>query len=80
VTLNERLDYFGTTVNLAARLQGESQGGDIVLSEEIVDDPAASPLVAGAALAAETAPVKGFADPVRFWRLRTTPTTSADAA
>ena len=32
VNLNDRLDYFGSTVNMAARLQGQSQGGDIVLS------------------------------------------------
>ena len=32
VTLNDRLDYFGRTVNLAARLQGESRGDDIVMS------------------------------------------------
>ena len=32
VTLNDRLDYFGSTVNMAARLQGQSAGGDIVLS------------------------------------------------
>ena len=35
VTLNERQDYFGQTVNLAARLQGESRGGDIVLSQTL---------------------------------------------
>jgi adenylate cyclase len=34
VTLNDRLDYFGSAVNLAARLQGESLGGDIVMSNE----------------------------------------------
>jgi len=39
VNLNEILDYFGTTVNLAARVQKESQGGDIVLTEEIWSDP-----------------------------------------
>lgn len=27
------LDYFGTTVNMAARVQGESSGGDIVLTQ-----------------------------------------------
>jgi class 3 adenylate cyclase len=31
VNLDERLDYFGTTVNVAARVQGESEGADIVL-------------------------------------------------
>ena len=32
VTLNDRLDYFGSTVNMAARLQGQSAGDDIVFS------------------------------------------------
>jgi len=39
VTFNDRLDYFGSTVNLAARLQGQSKGGDIILSSEIAADP-----------------------------------------
>jgi class 3 adenylate cyclase len=69
VTLNDRLDYFGTTVNLAARLQAESRGDDIVLSGEIVEDPEASKLLAGLLLAAEFAPIKGFEEPIRFWRL-----------
>ena len=34
------LDYFGTTVNIAARLQEESLGGDIVLSDDIMADSA----------------------------------------
>jgi class 3 adenylate cyclase len=37
VTLNEALDYFGRMVNMAARIQGESKGGDIVLSRAIFD-------------------------------------------
>jgi class 3 adenylate cyclase len=32
VTLNERLDYFGTTVNIAARVQGLSDGRDVMAS------------------------------------------------
>jgi class 3 adenylate cyclase len=69
VTLNDRLDYFGSTVNLAARLQGQSHGGDIVMSEPLVADPTVAPFVAGLPLVAETAEVKGFREPVRFWRL-----------
>jgi class 3 adenylate cyclase len=37
VTLNERLDYFGTTVNLAARVQGMSEGGDILVTQALAD-------------------------------------------
>ncbi|HXI26672.1 MAG TPA: adenylate/guanylate cyclase domain-containing protein [Pyrinomonadaceae bacterium] len=40
VTLNDRLDYFGSTVNLAARLEGQSTGCDIVLSNVVYSDPA----------------------------------------
>ena len=45
VNLNDRLDYFGSTVNMAARLQGQSEGGDIVLSRAVADDPAVKPLL-----------------------------------
>ena len=38
VTLNDILDYFGTAVNLAARIQKESRGGDTVLTEDIWSD------------------------------------------
>ena len=78
VTLNDRLDYFGSTANLAARLQGESRGGDIVVSQALASDPAVAPLLRGVASAAETATVKGFASPIAFLRLQ--PAQSAAAA
>ncbi len=39
VTLNDRLDYFGSTVNMAARLEGLSTGKDIIISRALYDDP-----------------------------------------
>ncbi len=69
VSLNERLDYFGSTVNMAARLQGQSEGGDIVLSRAVADDPAVKPLLAGIAAREESVPLKGFAEPVGFVRV-----------
>ncbi len=39
VNQNDILDYFGTTANLAARLQRESEGNDIVMSEDVWRDP-----------------------------------------
>lgn len=39
VTLNDRLDYFGSTVNLAARLEGQSNGNDVVISNIVYTDP-----------------------------------------
>jgi class 3 adenylate cyclase len=38
VTLNERLDYFGTTVNLAARTEGQSRGDDIVMTASTLEN------------------------------------------
>jgi class 3 adenylate cyclase len=70
VTLNDRLDYFGSTVNMAARLQGQSDGGDIVLSPELAEDGAVAPLLAGLQVARDQASLKGFDQPIRFIRLR----------
>jgi class 3 adenylate cyclase len=69
VSLNERLDYFGSTVNMAARLQGQSEGGDIVLSRAVADDPAVKPLLAVVSARVESVLLKGFAEPVGFVRV-----------
>jgi class 3 adenylate cyclase len=68
--LNDRLDYFGRTVNLAARLQGESRGGDIVLSETMASDPAVTTVLEALAPVAESAVVKGFPEPVALRRVQ----------
>lgn len=46
VTLNDRLDYFGCTVNMAARLEGLSTGEDVVISNTVYADPEVSELLA----------------------------------
>lgn len=73
VTLNERLDYFGTTVNVAARLVEQSTGGDVVISEAVFHDPAVrawldnppTPLV----VRGDAAHLKGFDAPLPIYRL-----------
>ena len=44
VTLNGRLDYFGSTVNIAARLSDLAQGGEVILSKAVLEDPEAREL------------------------------------
>jgi class 3 adenylate cyclase len=73
VNQNGRLDYFGSTVNLAARLVSLSSGDDVVVSEAVVADPEVSDLLAGEGRVDSTrleAALKGF-DEERFelWRL-----------
>jgi adenylate cyclase len=36
MTANDNLDYFGRTVNLAARVADQSQGGDVVLLRDVL--------------------------------------------
>lgn len=75
VTLNERLDYFGSTVNLAARLEGLSTGSDVVISRAVYDDPEVRDLVDGpnselSAAGFEMA-LKGFdEEQFQLWRVR----------
>jgi class 3 adenylate cyclase len=38
VNANDHLDYFGRTVNVAARVSAESTGGDVVLLKEVLEE------------------------------------------
>jgi adenylate cyclase len=74
VTLNDRLDYFGSTVNLAARLEGQSTGGDVVISTAVYSDPEVRELLqecpAGLVARRFTIPLKGFDDEqFELWRV-----------
>ena len=39
VNLNDRLDYFGSTVNITSRLPGFSSGGEVIFTQSIQNDP-----------------------------------------
>ena len=69
VTLNSRLDYYGSAANKAARLEAQSTGGDIVLSPEFAADPEVAQLLAGLPVREESAQLKGFPQPVVFLRI-----------
>ena len=74
VNLNDRLDYFGSTVNIAARLPAFSQGGELVFTEEINDDPEVRQFLVEnvklGSLSPFAANVKGFDEPFTVWKLR----------
>ena len=75
VTLNDRLDYFGSTVNLAARLEGLSSGSDVIISRSVYEDVQVRELLESKRLSAVEfdMQLKGFADE-RFalWRVSET--------
>jgi class 3 adenylate cyclase len=62
VTLNERLDYFGTTVNLASRMEGQAHGDDLILSAAVLRDPGVQQALAETPTRVEpfSALLKGF--------------------
>ncbi|MCW5771632.1 MAG: adenylate/guanylate cyclase domain-containing protein [Rhodospirillaceae bacterium] len=53
VTLNDRQDYFGQTVNIAARVQGLAVSREIFATESVVSHPEASKLLASSGLVPE---------------------------
>lgn len=72
VTLNERPDYFGGTVNIAARVQSLSRGGDVLFTEAIRADTEAAQLLADRTLSSEHAYLKGIDEPVLVHRILAT--------
>jgi class 3 adenylate cyclase len=50
VMLNERLDYFGQTVNIAARVQGLCQSRSIFATKPVVEPPQAARILSDAGL------------------------------
>jgi class 3 adenylate cyclase len=69
VTLNDQLDYYGTAANKAARLEGQSRGGDVVVSREFAEDPAVSDRLKGFNPVLESAELKGFEGLVEYFRI-----------
>jgi class 3 adenylate cyclase len=74
VNLNDRLDYFGSTVNITARLPDFSQGGELVFTEEINDDPEVHEFLVKNGRTGALHPfkenVKGFDQPFTMWKLK----------
>src|SRR5215203_2536070 len=74
VNLNDRLDYFGSTVNITARLPNFSQGGELIFSEDFYSDPEIQDFIAGnippSALSKISGELKGFDEPFTMWKLR----------
>ncbi len=72
VTLNDRLDYFGSTVNIAARLPGFSQGGEVIFSTPVYNDPEVTAILkeSANALAYFRETVKGYEEPFDLWRMK----------
>lgn len=71
VTANAVLDYFGQTVNIAARLQGEAKSGELVVEEELCDRALALRAIPERYVVERwDARLKGVSQPIRVARIR----------
>lgn len=72
VTLNDRLDYFGSTVNMAARLEALSSGSDVIISRSVYEDARVRELIESQGLSAVEfdMSLKGFENErFELWRV-----------
>ncbi|MGJ4945901.1 DUF5939 domain-containing protein [Bradyrhizobium sp. HKCCYLS1011] len=69
VTLNERLDYFGQTVNIAARVQNLADGDEICLTEDVFRAPDVAEIIAPYKVTRSEAELKGVSKPMSVYRL-----------
>jgi adenylate cyclase len=71
VNANDRLDYFGTTINLAARMVSCCQGGDLAVSDEIFQRPEMTEFLRSCEASPELSEVRfrGFNKARQVWRI-----------
>ncbi len=71
VTLNDRLDYFGQTVNIAARVQGLAMSHAIFATEPVVHYPEAAQLLTAAGLTPvpQRYSLRGIADELTVYEI-----------
>jgi class 3 adenylate cyclase len=71
VVLNDRQDYFGTTVNIAARVQGLADSRAILATRSVVADPQASALleISGLKPVSQRRALRGIADEVAVYEI-----------
>jgi class 3 adenylate cyclase len=71
VVLNDRQDYFGTTVNIAARVQALADSRSILATRSVVADPQASTLLESSGLTptAQRRALRGIADEVAVYEI-----------
>lgn len=71
VALNGRLDFFGTTVNTASRIEAQSAGDDVVLSEPMMLNPEVKQLAdATGVVEAFTVSLRGLSETQTLYRLK----------
>ena len=72
VNANDKLDFFGTTINLAARMVECCQGGDLAISDEFHQRPETAAFIQQGGYNPQPMEIRhrGFDSPHRVWRIK----------
>ena len=77
VTAGGVLDYFGSAVNTASRLEHQCQGGEVIVSEAVLADSEAREALKRRMVTEDSAMLRGLSEPVRFVRVGAAPAIAA---
>lgn len=69
VTSNDRLDYFGQTVNIAGRVQSLAAGNEVLVSDAVFQAAGVADVLAGRRIEEAPAVMKGVAEEIRVHRV-----------
>jgi class 3 adenylate cyclase len=69
VTLNDRLDYFGQTVNIAARVQNLADSDEIYISEDVYGATGVGDALSGFTVDTHIAKLRGVNQDIRVFRI-----------
>ena len=71
MTLNDRLDYFGQTVNIAARVQSLADARAIFATKPVVDNPQVAAMIERGKLklTEQNAALRGVADRMTVYQI-----------
>ncbi len=70
VNLNDRVDYFGQSVNIAARVQGLAGAGEMTLSEDVYRYPGVEEALSAHEVMREPGIMKGVAEALPVYHVR----------
>ena len=74
VTLNDRIDYFGQDVNIAARVQGLADVNEVCISATVMEAPGVGDIVNSRSVSRNYENLKGIGQKIEVHRIAITPT------
>jgi len=69
VALNDRIDYFGQDVNIAARVQGLADGDEVCITEEVMGAPGVDDILKAFRVSPDYVHVRGVGEKVEIHRI-----------